>query len=216
MTTNLNIKGIDFTTLTDEQKQKMAQIFGVSIDAIEVKKAPTVNNLVMKSGSDTIAIDIYSKEEFDITTLTEEELLNAKRTGLSPTSFKRMQEGEAIKKVAGRTAARRTRQGVSAGEQIRQIVSTYKNQVTSAMMMKLMSEEYRRKMSLTIPLFKEIPQDATDEAKKAMRKDKHGHPRYSNVEYSFPQIPNKTYYMSNNLFANNVSKVDTVFKSLIG
>ena len=208
----INVKGINFANLTDEQKAQMAAILGVSVDNIvapAVKKAE-VNNLKMKEGSETIAIDAYSGEEFDISLLTEEELANAKKTSLSPVSFAKYQEGEKIKalmkNVSGKTRAPRT--GASAGEQVRAIVTAHADLINeSAMMMFMNKDESKKSMSLAYPLFIEIPSGASEAERKEMRKVK-GANRFAS------QVWGREFFMTNDIYSKNIAKVEAVFSNL--
>ena len=208
---NINIKGI--ANLTDDQKAAIAATLGIDVNnlQISVPKKKEVNHLQMKEGSETIAIDRFSGEEFDITTLSEEELANAKKTGFSPTTYAKMLEGEAIKKSMGKT--RPPRQGISAAKRVHAIVENYADMMNEQMMANLLNKDYARNMSLAYPLFIEIPADASDEQKKEMRMDGK-HPRFSPREWTFAQLPNRRFYMTNNIFANNVPKVEAIFKNL--
>ena len=214
----INVKGVNFANLTDEQKAQMAAILGVSVDDIvaPATKKTEVNNLKMKEGSETIAIDAYSNEEFDISLLTEEELTNAKKTGLSPVSFAKYQEGEKIKalmkNVSGKARAPRT--GASAGEQVRAIVTAHADLIDeSAMMMFMSKDESKKSMSLAYPLFIEIPSGASEAERKEMRKVK-GANRFASQVWTFKNLPEREFFMTNDIYSKNIAKVEAVFSNL--
>ena len=216
MASNVKISGIDINALSDAQKNEIAKIFGISADDIKIAppKVSTVNHLQMKDGSDTIAIDRYNQKEFDITLLTEEELNNAKQTGLSPETYNLMQIGMEIKKSAAKTMTRGPRTGISAGSQARNIIAAFVNKITPDIMDKLIDKDYNKKMSLSYPLFVEIPNEADDAVRKEIRYDKKNHPRYSNTVYTFPNVPGRSFYMTNNIFSNNVKKIEDILTIL--
>ena len=185
----LKINGIDFANLSAKKKAELAAIFGVSVDdlSITVPKKKEINNLQMKDGSENIAIDKFSSEEFDINFLTEKELNNAKRTGLSPTTYAKYQEGEAIRKMMGKVRPPKAAGVISAAKQVHQILESYIDTINELMISKLTDKAFSKQMSLTYPLFIEIPANATDEQKKEMRMDGK-HPRFSPRVWTFPQL----------------------------
>ena len=205
----INVKGVNFANLTDEQKAQMAAILGVSVDDIvaPATKKTEVNNLKMKEGSETIAIDAYSNEEFDISLLTEEELTNAKKTGLSPVSFAKYQEGEKIKalmkNVSGKARAPRT--GASAGEQVRAIVTAHADLIDESAMMMFMSKDESKKSM--------FPSGASEAERKEMRKVK-GANRFASQVWTFKNLPEREFFMTNDIYSKNIAKVEAVFSNL--
>ena len=208
----ITIKGIN--NLSDAQKQAIADLMQVDVSLIQdVKKASTVNHLQMKDGSDTIAIDKFSQEEFDITQLTEDELMNAKKTGLSPKSYEMMQIGLEIKKSVGRISTRGVRTGISAGQQIRDIVNQYVDKIDNKAIALLTDKDYSKKnMSLAYPLFIRIPDNADDTIKKEIRKVK-GANRFASTVYKFKNADGE-YFMTNDLYAKNIDKVAMTFENM--
>ena len=214
---DLQVKGVDFSKLTDEQKEHMAAILNIDITAITAAaatKKKEVNNLVMKEGSETIAIDAFSGEEFDISQLSEDVLTRVKKTGLSPESLAKLEEAEKIKALMkGKTINRGPRNAVSAGEQIRQIVAENSSKITAEMMQILTDKEESRKLfSLAYPLFIEIPANASESDKKEMRKVK-GASRFSAKVWQFDNILDKSFYMTNDLYVRNIEKIAAYFKA---
>ena len=215
---NINIKGINVANLSDEQKNAIAQALGVNVDDLKIvtPKKKEVNHLQMKEGSETIAIDRFSGEEFDITTLSEEELTNAKKTGLSPESFAKYQEGEAIrasiKNLTGNSRGPRT--GISAAQQVKDILNGYSNKVNESIMTILTDPvQSKNTMGLRYPLFLEIPTGASAEQKKEMRKDGKNN-RFGSYEYTFEQLPGRQFFMTNDIYSRNIDKIITTFKNL--
>ena len=80
--------------------------------------------------------------------------------------------------------------------------------------MNLMNKDFSKKMSLAYPLFKEIPNDASEEDKKEIRMDGK-HARFSPRVWTFEQLPGREFFMTNNIFANNVPKVEAILTSLL-
>ena len=216
MAANLKIKGINPELLTEEQKANLIKLLGIKPEDITEAKTPTkeVNNLVMKEGSETIAIDPYSNQEFDISQLNEEDLKKVKKTGMSLKSLAKLDEAEKIKALMkGKTINRGPRNAVSAGEQIRQIIAENSSKITAEMMNVLTDKEESRKLfSLAYPLFIEIPANASESGKKEMRKVK-GAPRFSAKVWKFDNIPDKSFYMTNDLYTRNVEKIAAYFKA---
>ena len=210
----IKINGVNFEALNADKKAALAAIFGVDVNSLSFStpKKKETNNLQMKDGSETIAIDKFSGEEFDITQLSEEELANAKKTGLSPMTYAKMLEGEAIKKSMGKIRTVRT--GISAAKQVHTIVEKYSDQINESVMLNLTNKDFSKKMSLAYPLFKEIPNDASEEIRKEIRMDGK-HARFSPRVWTFEQLPGRKFFMTNNIFANNVPKVEAILTSLL-
>ena len=208
----INIKGI---VLSAEQKNAVAELLGVSADLIKDNvRTSTINNLTMKDGSDTIAIDKFSQEEFDISQLTEEELMNAKKTGLSPKTYNLMQIGLEIKAAAAKTSIRGPRNAISAGQQIRDIINGYADKMNDNAMTAFLDKDYSKKnMGLAYPLFIEIPANADDTVKKEIRKVK-GANRFASTIYKFKNLGNREFYMTNDLYAKNIDKVAMTFENI--
>lgn len=211
--TNINIKGIDFAALSDAQKAQIATILGVDIAAIEVKesKKKEVNNLQMVDAF--TAIDAYSGEQFDISLLTEEELIESKRTGLSPESLRKMNEGLKIKEMMkGKISTPRgPRNAVSAAQQIIAVVEANVDKITTKVMNVLTSKEESKKLfKLAYPLFLLIPENATEAEKKEMRKV-NGSNRFAKREWN---ILGATYFMTNDLYARNIQAIEKYFTGL--
>jgi len=217
MSKEIKINGVNVASLSDEQKANIAAILGIGVENIKigVAKVKEVNNLQMKDGSENIAIDRFSGNEFDISQLSEEELANARKTGLSPVSFSKMQEGEAIRKtLKGLSKARGPRNAVSAGQKIRDIIDSYADKIDeSAMAAFLDADKSKALMKLRYPLFIEIPASATESQKKEMRKV-NGDNRFLSTVYKFDKIPNKSFFMTNDLYERNINLVTETFKTM--
>lgn len=212
----INVKGVNFANLTDEQKTQMAAILGVSVEDITAPKTKKVevNNLKMKEDSETIAIDAYSGEEFDISLLSEEELANAKKTGLSPASYAKYQEGEKIKALMKGTKSRAPRTGASAASKVHVFVEGASSAIDESVMKILMDKDScKKEFKLAYPLFIEIPAEASESERKEMRKVK-GMNRFAPRIWNFENLPGRQFYMTNDIYARNVEKAEAFFANL--
>lgn len=206
------INNLNANQLTVEQKQQLATLLNINIDNICTINTSEVNNLIMKDNS-SIAIDPFSREEFDISLLSDTELKIAKKTGLSPKSFALVQEAEAIKQAAHKFKATRNRAPISAGARARNVINAYKNQMNAAFMKKLLNQDFcRDNFSLYYPLFISVSSNADAITKKDKRYVK-GHPRYSPTEYRFDNITDTIFFMTNNIFAHNANKLEQYFNT---
>ena len=210
----LKIKGINPESLTEEQKAHLIQILGIKPEDITEAKSTTkeVNNLVMKEGSETIAIDPYSGEEFDISQLSDEDLKKVKKTGMSLESLAKLEEAEKIKALMkGKTINRGPRNAVSAAQQVMMAIENNQHKITSEVM-KILTDisESKKLFKLAYPLFIEIPSGASDTDKKEMRKVK-GANRFGKREWL---INDKYYFMTNDIYMRNVPLLISYFDKL--
>ena len=214
VTLKVNGSNIDLAALSAEKQAALAAIFGEGVKVeVATSKKKEVNRLQMKEGSETIAIDKFSGEEFDITQLSDEELANAKKTGLSPVSYSKYEEGQKIRDLLKSTkvGTPRVRNAVSAAQQVKDAIKANASKVDDKVLATLVNADESKKLfGLHYPLLLEIPEGASDAEKKEMRKV-NGNYRFASVVWNFN---NKAFFMTNDIYSRNVDRLVDYFNKL--
>ena len=153
-----------------------------------------------------------ASHEFVIKDLSEEELKNAKQSGLCPHCYEVLKQAQMIKEVVGRTR-KVTDNRPSAdkpGFKIREMVKANLPNLDEETMSKLQDVEFcKNEFKLRYSLLMDIT-DMNSEEVKAARMDK-GHPRYSPATYIKDE---RQYLITNDLYQRNLDPITKFFENL--
>ena len=195
-----------------EELQALLAAQGITAQ-IKIAQPKTNDKIQYKDEEKTIGICKYdSSHEFVIADLSEEELKNAKQSGLCPHCYQVLQQAKAIKEVVGRTR-KVTDNRPSAdkpGFKIREIVKSHLASLNDEIMDKLQNVEFcKNQFKLRYALLMDISDMASEEVKVA-RMDK-GHPRYSPAVYVKDE---RQYLLTNDLYARNLEPIEKFFENI--
>lgn len=205
----INVKGIKFESLTDEQKAQMAAILGVDVSAISAPAPAKVNmgKLDGKIGEDgTYVCPCCGKTE-NYNDLDDTAKAKARKTGLCT----------ACQKIAdfigtNKSAKVRVKNEVSNGELCRAAILPHIDQLTAEHMALLTDKEFcKKQLKLAYALFVKLPENCSKAEKDAIRKPNGKDVRFAAIEYT---ILGDKYVMCNDLYLRNVAPIESYFAQL--
>jgi len=104
---------------------------------------------------------------------------------------------------------------ISAAAQVKEIISYYADQITSGSMAAFLQKDFCKEFfNIRYALFIEVPKNASaDNIKKLRFPDGDKNARYGVAKFTFVQIPNRTFLMTNDIYKKNVQLImDQFFK----
>lgn len=219
MTTNLNIKGINLAALSAKDRLKleaklseiMHRPITLTADDTKTSNMGVLTDRLDIHGNYTCA---HCNTVVNFNDLSDEDQAYAKKYAVCPECIKKIKIAEAIQAITPKRTV--IREGDSAATIAKNCIQLHKSEITEAIMQLLTDKEYCRKnMKIRYPLFIEIPANASADIIKEMSFDLTGKRRFAAIKYIFPQIPNKQYLMTNDLYKNRIDKLVATIEKLI-
>lgn len=206
----INVKGINFANLTDEQKKAMAEILGIDISNIsEAKSAKKVSlgKLEGKLDDKGHYACACCGEDVDYNSLDETAQAKARKSGVCP---KCQKIADFVNSKS--TGTVRVKNAVSAGDLCRAAILPHIDQLTAEHMALLTDKENcKKQMKLAYALFVELPEGCTKDEKNRIRKPNGKDARFAAVEYT---ICGKKFVMTNDFYVKNVAAVESYMAKL--
>lgn len=98
-------------------------------------------------------------------------------------------------------------------QQIQELIERYSPQFYPETMWMFLDKNFSKEFfGIRFPLFVEIPQDASEDEKRNLRypNNEDKNPRYAAKEFEFINLPNRRFYMTNDVYQRNLEKIQNV------
>ena len=200
--------------MSAENREILDSILAQSSIAYEIREILAKKKSKVQFAENGNGVCIHCHTKFDYDSLNDDDKSLVDKYGLCPACAHKYEEGQSIKqsmKVNGITTRKTPsiRTGQKPGEVIRNLIKNSEHLLNAAIIDEL--NDATKMMKLAFPLFKMIPEGATENEIKELKKDTHGRSRYSNMSIT---VDGNKYLITNDLYDKNVTPITDMFASL--
>lgn len=218
MATKIQIKGIDFSKLSPEQLALIESSLSTTFNKdVKVSAAATKEKFGLledKMDANGVYVCPHCGQPQQFSELSDDEQTIAKKYAACKNCIQKIKDAEAIKAISLKRVV--IREGESAASMAKTAVLRHAAKINMQIMEFLIDKAWCSKnMSIHYPLFIEKPANIDNEQLRELVTDTKGKRRFAAVEYTFPQIPDKVFLMTNDLYKPKVQKLISALDKLV-